>query len=132
MPNLSLDQSLSSQQGFGNVTTMIAPFFISSSTPITNSVGSFLFYGTTVALTRSLGVSEYNNHVFQASITGSAAASGSFTVLSSIDGVNWNTEFSLILINSSSVVRVANGRRQYFQASYSGSFTGSLYLLSGQ
>ena len=133
--NFTINPLLSAQQqGFGNVTTLIFPFFNSSSVPITNSFGAFTFYGTTVPTTNSIGVSDYNNHVFQASVSSGSLGTGSFNVQSSIDGVNLVTEFSVSnMFNSQSIFRLS-GRRQYFLASYSGSgnATGSLYLLSGQ
>jgi hypothetical protein len=135
--NFTIDPLLANQQkGFGDVTPLFFSFFNSSSRPITNSFGQFTFYGTTVPTSASIGASEYISHVFQASVAGGVpGTSGSFNVQSTVDGVNLVTEFSISnMSNSQSIVRLTNGRRQYFLASFSGSgnATGSLYLLSGQ
>lgn len=132
---------LPQQQGFGYVTTLVNTFFNSINYPVTNSIGSFLYYGTVTPTTSALDVNDYNNHAFQAylsSPTGSAA--GNIYVSSSMDGLNWVGEFSFITssltssLTTSSIFRLSGSRRHYFMATYSGSgpTTGSLYLLSGQ
>jgi len=131
-----------SQQGFGLVTTLINPFFTNISFPVTNSVGQFLYWGTTTPVTSSIGVSDYNNHAFSAYIYSSASTApntSSIFVSSSVDGLNWVGEFSFSTLVSasisttSSIIRLT-GRRGYFIATYSGSgnTTASLYLISGQ
>jgi hypothetical protein len=129
------------QQGFAYVTTLINALFNSINYPVTNSLGSFLYYGTVAPATASIDVSDYNNHAFQAflsSPTGSAA--GNIFVSSSVDGLNWIGEFSFATssltssLTTSSIFRLTGSRRHYFMATYygSGPTTGSLYLLSGQ
>jgi hypothetical protein len=129
------------QQGFAYVTTLINAFFINISYPVTNSLGSFLYYGTVTPSTASVDVSDYNNHAFQAYLSSpSGSAAGNIYVLSSIDGLNWIGEFSFVTssltssLTTSSIFRLSGSRRHYFMATYSGSgpTTGSLYLLSGQ
>jgi hypothetical protein len=137
IPYGTLNGAVIQQQGFGFITTLINPFFISFSYPVTSSVGSFLYYGTTTTTTSSVDVSDYNNHTFQAFVTASVGGTGSIYVSSSIDGLNFVGEFSFVSTSSvsSSLMRITgSSRRRYFVASYSGSkgSTGSLYLLSGQ
>jgi hypothetical protein len=124
------------QQGFGDLTTLIYPFFVTRNFSVTSSAGSFLYYGTSIVTTSSIDVSDYNNHVFQSFVTSSGASTGSMFVSSSIDGLNWVGEFSFAGFpnNSSSIYRPTSGRRRFFTATYSGSgnATGSIYLLSGQ
>jgi hypothetical protein len=105
--------------------------------PVTSSVGSFLYYGTTTPAISFIDVSDYNNHSFQMFISSSGTVTNNFTVSSSIDGLNWIGEFSLSGTSMTSSVFYptnTNGRRRYFMATYSGSgnTTASLYLLSGQ
>jgi hypothetical protein len=128
------------QQPFGNVSTMINTFFTNVSFPVTNSVGSFLVYGTTTSGTSSVEISDYNNHSFQFGVSGSGTAS--LIVNSTIDGWNFTTDSSSTLITTgaatSSLFRFT-GRRRYFQvllnvtSSVSASAaTASIYLISGQ
>jgi hypothetical protein len=132
------------QQGFGYITTLINPFFVSTNWTVTNLCGNtFVYWGTTVPTTASAEVSDYNNHAFQAFVfsqtTMSSANTASIYVSSSIDGYNWVGEFSHTTssysssFTTSSIFRLT-GRRRYFMALYSGSgsVTGSLYLISGQ
>lgn len=135
--NFTLDPLLSGQQiPFGNLTTLIFPFFNTNALPVTNSFGRFLFYGTTVPVSSSIGVSDFSSYAIQASIVGSGSIpTGSFTVQSTVDGVNLVPEFTITnLANSQSIFRLSAGRRLYLLATYSGSgnATGSLYLLAGQ
>ena len=139
--NLQANQ-VPQQQGFEYVTTLINAFFTSINYTVTNALGSFLYYGTTTPVTSYLDVSDYNNHVFQAFLSGSGTGSmsASIYVSSSMDGLNWIGEFSCITSSftgstTSSIFRPSiTGRRRYFMATYSnsGNTTGSLYLLSGQ
>jgi hypothetical protein len=124
------------QQGFGWVTTMINALFTNVNYPVTSSIGSFLYYGTNTPTTSAIDVSDYNNCVFQMSISASGTNTNYFYVSSSIDGLNWVGEFTASgTTASSSIFRpTVIGRRRYFMATYSGSgnTTGSLYLLAGQ
>jgi len=135
--NFTLDPLLAGQQvPFGNLTTLIFPFFNTNARPITNSFGQFLFYGTTVPASSSIGVSDYSSYAIQASVVGSGSIpTGSFSVQSTVDGVNMVPEFTVTnMANSHSIFRLSTGRRLYLLATYSGSgnATGSLYLLGGQ
>lgn len=142
MPNLTnINQSIITQQnGYGYITTLIAPFFTVINYPITNSLGKFSYWGTpNSTVTNSFYVADYNNHTLQTYVTGSGNYTSSITVQSSIDGVNWVTDFSssisIFSANSSpSSINRLTGRRTYIQASLTGSgnVTSSLYLLSGQ
>jgi hypothetical protein len=126
--------TLVQQQGFGFVTTLINTFFTSNPYTASNIVGNFIYYGTSVPATSIQNVSDYNNFSFQAFLTGSSApASGSITISSSIDGLNWIGEFSLIGSQTGSVYKTS-GRSYYYLATYNGSgnTTGSLYLVAGQ
>jgi hypothetical protein len=124
------------QQGFGDLTTLIYPFFSGASFYVTNSLGTWLYYGAVAISTASVDVSDYNNHVFQTSVSASGVATGSMFVSSSIDGFHWNGEFNYIGFPTStaSIYRPAAGRTRFFLATFSGSgcVTGSMYLLSGQ
>ena len=122
-------------QGFGEVTTLIHPFFSQYQYKALNALGNQItvFGIVKQTATSSIDVSEYNNHVLQPSVTGSGNFV-SMSVLSSIDGINWNTDFNFNSTSvTSSIFRLA-GRRTYLQANItsSGNFTSSLYLLSGQ
>jgi hypothetical protein len=142
MPNFTLSNpDLILQQGFGNLTTLIYPFFSTFTYPMTSSIGSFTYYGTvTSPLTRSVDVSEYNNHAVQIFLSASANANAtsSVTILSSIDGVNWIEDFTFTGTTISSSINRISGRRRYIQAlslistTGTGSITSSAYLLSGQ
>jgi hypothetical protein len=122
------------QQGFGYVTTLYHPFFTNINYPVVSSIGSFNYYGTTIPKTSSVGVLDYNNHSFQAFVTGSGNFTSSITVQSSIDGLNWNSLLSFSAMTSSGSVSHLTGRYNYFQASVSssGNVTSSLYLISGE
>ena len=131
-----VNPSLYPQQGFGTVTTLIYPFFTTNNYPVTTSIGgAFLYWGGTPlnSSTASVGVSDYNNHAFQFYSTGSGTSS--VVVQSSIDNLNWLTDFSITSTSSlsSSTVRLT-GRRNTFVATLTGSgnVTTSLYLISGQ
>lgn len=134
-------------QGFGIQSPLYAPFFNNISFPVSSSIlGVLTGYGTTptygAALTNSLRVADYNNHAFSISVTGSGVASSgsgtgtsSVSIASSVDGVNWFTDFTFgaSSISSSGIVRLT-GRRTWFAAyiSQTGSLTSSVYVLSGQ
>ena len=132
LPSYQLPQ----QQGFGWVTTLINAFFTNVNYPVNSPVGPLTYYGTSTPTTAAIDVSDYNNCVFQMYISASGVNTNTFTVSSSIDGLNWVGEFSLSgTATSSSIYRpTVIGRRHYFVATYSGTgnTTGSLYLLSGQ
>ena len=109
-----------SQQGYGQVTTLITT----------------LFSGSTASGTSSVEVSDYNTHVFQPSsiISGSNNATASYNIYSSIDGNNWRPDLTNLNFSNSSSFITLSGRRRYFQAYQviTGNCTGSLYLISGQ
>ena len=124
------------QKGFGDVSTLIFPFFSQVYYPVTSSygLGNFVIYGATASATSVIDASDYNNFVFQPSNSGSGTST--MTISSSVDGLNWVGESAFSMVSqTASIYRPSiTGRRRYFLASFSGTgtATGSLYLLAGQ
>jgi hypothetical protein len=120
---------LPDQLSFGSVTTLYGPIF----SDVSFTLGTFAFYGVTAVKTSSVGVMDYYNHAFQASITGSSTAkgTGSITLFSTIDGYNFSQEYSLTGLNTATTFSLS-AKKLSFKATYSGSnnATGSLYVVS--
>jgi hypothetical protein len=133
IPYGTVNGAVLQQQGFGWVTTLINPFFVAASYPVTSSIGQFLYYGAIAPTTSAIDVSDYNNFAFSSYASGSGTST--IAVSSSIDGLNFVGEFLFSGTNSGSIFRpTVLGRRRYLMATFSGTgnTTGSLYLLSGQ
>jgi len=121
-----------SQNVVGQISTLINVFFTSSNWPITNSLGSFLVYGSSITESSSVDVSDYTTFSFQAATTGSGNATSSISVSSSINGMTFKNEFSFNLTpNTSSVFLLAGNRKWYLTSAHScsGNITGSLYVI---
>jgi hypothetical protein len=113
---------MSEQQGFGLIQTAYGT----------------LFTGSTTGITSSINVAEYNNTVLQFITlrSGSANATASVNVYSSLDNASWisSTTLGPYTSNSASALTTISGRKAYIQAilATTGNITSSLYYLCGQ
>ncbi len=162
-PNYGYISSNPQQQGFSQIQTNIFTFFNSVNYSFTGPFGNTgVIYGTTIPTTNVIDVSDYNSHIFQTSVynisqsfTQSVSQSvvgnntiiytsyfsksftnstSSFSVSSSIDGLNWVGEFSYVNFyptTASSSFIYSSTTSQSFSgtntSSYSSSFTNSIY-----
>ncbi len=136
-PNYGYINPNPQQQGFGQVETNIFTFFNSVNYPFTTSFGTTgIIYGAVGNVTSALDVSDYNNFAIQPDVSGSGTST--FSVSSSVDGLNFIGEFSVAYISSTSasIYRLSPTphRVHYLLATHSGSgnATGSLYMIAGQ